>query len=170
MNKEQSVSSEDMIDVGESLLDWETWEYPPHERGRLWFVLAAIVGAALLVFSLATTNYLFAIVILMIGVVMFMSGMRHPDRITIHITDLGVVVGDHFHDYKDIKDFSVIYDPPDTKLLYLDFNQLWEPLHAIPLEDVDPVLVRDNLLPYVYENLAREEETLTDVLRRVYKL
>jgi len=35
---------------------------------------------------------------------------------------------------------------------------------------VDPNAVRDSLLPYAFENLSREEEALTDMVKRLYKL
>ena len=170
MNEEVETFDDDSVDVGESHVSWETWEYPPHERSRAWFVLAAIAGAILLVIAITSVNYLFAIIILLMGVILLINGLRHPDRVEVHVTDQGVVVGDHYYDYKDIKDFSIIYEPPEIKLLYIDFNRLLDPMVVIPLEDVDPNDVRDSLLPYVFENLKREDETLTDMLRRMYKL
>ena len=71
---------------------------------------------------------------------------------------------------KDIKEFALLYEPPIVKTLYVDFNSFWRPMVSIQLEDVDPNLVRESLLPYAYENLEREDETLTDMLRRMYKL
>ena len=160
----------DLFDAGHVQVSWETWEYPPHERSLLWFVMAGVIGVALLVYSIVTTNYLFGIVVLMMGVILLMDGLRHPDRVEVHVTDQGIIVGEQFYGFTVIKDFSIIYEPPIVKVLYIDFNQIWQPLLAIPLEDVDPNAVRDSLLPYVFENLKREEETLTDTLRRLYKL
>jgi len=160
----------DLFDAGHVQVSWETWEYPPHERSLLWFILAGVLGAALLVYSIITTNYLFGIVVLMMGVILLIDGLRHPDRVEVHVTDQGVVVGEKYYDFTAIKDFSIIYQPPVVKVLYIDFNQMWQPLLAIPLEDIDPNAVRDSLLPYVFENLQREDETLTDTLRRLYKL
>ena len=88
----------------------------------------------------------------------------------IHLTTLGVVMGEEFFRYQDIKDFSIVYNPPDVKLLYLDFHRLIHPLVALPLESANPNAVRDALLPYIFENLEREEEGLTDLVSRVYKL
>ncbi len=106
----------------------------------------------------------------MMGIILLINNLKHPNRLHIHITDAGIVVGHHFYDYKDIKDFSVIYEPPEIKILYVDFNSVLEPLLVLPLEDADPNEVRDALLPYAFENLDREEETLTDMVRRMYKL
>ena len=168
--QEPEILEEELIDAGEAQVSWKTWEYPPHERSVMWFIIAGIIGAALLVYAIVSTNYLFAIIVLMMGVILLIDGLRHPDRIDVHITDQGVVVGHNFYNFSALKDFSIIYAPPEVILLYIDFNNMWQPLLVVPLEDIDPNAVRDNLLPYVFENLSREEETLTDTLRRLYKM
>jgi hypothetical protein len=43
-------------------------------------------------------------------------------------------------------------------------------LLAIPLEDTDPNIVRECLLPFCPENLDRTQEPLTDRLKKRYKL
>lgn len=168
--REPLEDQEEFQEVGTSLISWETWDYPPVERSRTWYVIASILGAAMLVYAIVTANYLFAIILLMIGVILLMNGLRHPKRVEIHITNLGIVIGDTFHDYKDIKDFALVYEPPIVKNLYIDFNSVLRPLISISLEDIDPNLVREALLPFAFENLQREDEALTDILRRVYKL
>ncbi|HBK34076.1 TPA: hypothetical protein DEP34_00470 [Candidatus Uhrbacteria bacterium] len=155
---------------GDTLLHWEIDEYPRHTRSRLWFILVIGVGTALLLYAFLTANLTFAVVLLMIGIIMLISVVKEPSRLDIIITNTGLIVGDTYYDYPAIKDFSVVYDPPDVKYLYVDFRSTWQPLVSIPLEDVDPNQVRAHLLPYCAENLERMEEGLTDVLRRMYKL
>ena len=168
--EQEQVFDDDIVDAGHIEVSWQTWEYPPHERSIYWFIAAGVIGAALLVYSVVTANYLFAIIVLMMGVIMLIDGLRHPDRIDVHITDSGIVVGEEYYDFNMIKDFSIIYEPPEVKVLYVDFNNLFQPLLVVPLEDVDPNAVRDSLLPYAFENLSREEEALTDMVKRLYKL
>jgi len=161
---------EELEDVGTPLVSWEMWDYPPHERSRNWYIISSIIGGALLIFSVVTSNYLFAIIILMTGVILLMKGLQHPKRIEVHITDMGIVVDNTYYDYKDVKEFALVYEPPLVKTLYIDFNSILKPMISIPLEDTDPNAVRETLLPYVFENLDREDETLTDMLQRMYKL
>ncbi|RMD52024.1 FUSC family protein [Candidatus Parcubacteria bacterium] len=158
------------IDVGTALMSWEAWEFPPHQRSRTWYISAFVIGLVFLIYAVWSANYIFAVIILMMGIILLINGLRKPERVHVHITDLGIVFGNHFYDYKDIKDFAIVYDPPEVKILYIDFNNIFEPLLSIPLEDADPNQVRKTLLPYVLENLEREEETLTDTVRRLYKL
>ena len=155
---------------GKPIISWETWEYPKHERSVRWYLIAGTVGAALLIYAILTASFPFAVVILMIGIISLLNHLRDPQRITIHVTTNGIVIGQHFYAYKEVKNFSIVYEPPQVKLLYLDFVSVFHPLISIPIEDVDPNELRSALMPYVLENLYRTEETLTDVLRRVYKL
>lgn len=158
------------INIGTPQLEWEVDEYPAHQRSRFWYILAAVVGVALIIYAVATANFLFAVIILMVGVITLLSGFVPPDRVPVVITNTGVVVSDLYYDFQSIRDFSIAYDPPDVKNLYFEFHSPWQPLLTVPLEEVDPNQVRELLLPYCLENLQRVEENLTDVLRRLYKL
>ena len=158
------------INIGSPQLEWEVDEYPMHQRSKLWYILAAVIGVALIVYAVATANFLFAVIILMVGVITLLSSFVPPDRVPVLITNTGVVVSDMYYDFQAIKDFSIAYDPPHVKNLYFEFHSPWQPLLTVPLEDIDPNEIRDLLLPYCLENLQRVEENLTDVLRRLYKL
>ena len=158
------------INIGSPQLEWEVDEYPMHQRSKLWYILAAVIGVALIVYAVATANFLFAVIILMVGVITLLSSFVPPDRVPVLITNTGVVVSDMYYDFQAIKDFSIAYDPPHVKNLYFEFHSPWQPLLTVPLDDMDPNEVRELLLPYCLENLQRVEENLTDVLRRLYKL
>ncbi|TAL49831.1 hypothetical protein EPN81_04520 [Patescibacteria group bacterium] len=158
------------INIGSPQLEWEVDEYPAHDRSKRWYIIAAVLGVSLIVYAVATANFLFAVIILMIGVITLLTSFVPPDRVPVVITNTGVVVSDMYYDFQAIKDFSIAYDPPHVKNLYFEFHSPWHPLLTVPLEDTDPNEVRDLLLPYCLENLQRVEENLTDVLRRLYKL
>lgn len=167
---EEVPTSPEAIDAGDILLTWETWEYPPTERSGRWYAIATSVGLFCLIYAMFTANYIFAVIVVMFAVIVMMRDIRKPARTQTYITTEGVVFSDRLYTYKDIRDFSITYDPPQIKNLYLAFNRTSQPTVSIPLEDANPNLVRAALLPFVYENLGREGETLTDTLRRVYKL
>ncbi len=158
------------MDIGESLLEWEVDEYLQHERSRTWYILAVVLGVSLIVYAIATANFLFAVIILMTGVIMLLSTFKKPDRVPVFITTTGILVDDTYYDYEAVRDFSIVYDPPATSILYLDFFSQFQPLLAVPLEQMDPNEVRDALRPFCAENFSRNEERLTDVARRMYKL
>lgn len=161
---------QDTVDVGDILLTWETWEYPPVERSGRWYALATLGGLACLLYAMFSANYIFAVIVVMFAVIIMLRDMKKPARAQVYVTTEGVVFLDRLYPFKEIRDFSITYEPPVIKNLYLTFNVGVRPMLSIPLEDANPNLVRAALLPFVYENLARDGETLTDTLRRVYKL
>lgn len=157
------------IDVGRILLSWETWDLPPVERSTRWYVIAAVLGIGMIIYSLLTANFLFALIIVMFAVILLMRDLRKPSRVMIAITTDGIAYHHDFYPYKDIRDFAVIYEPPISNV-YISFNNRLTPPLSISLEDTDPNEVRAQLLPFVFENLDRDNESLTDTLSRVYKL
>lgn len=158
------------IDAGAAILSWDTWEYPPVERSRRWYVIASVIGIGLLLYALMSANFVFAVIILMFAVIQLMKELRKPARVQIHITNAGVVFGNDFYPYENIRDFSIVYFPPEVKTLYIAFNGFMSPTLTVPLEDVDPNEVRQSLLPYALENMNRDREYLTDLISRLYKL
>jgi hypothetical protein len=163
-------TEEEVVHIGIPQLEWEVHEYPEHQRSRRWYIFASVAGVALILYALATVNYLFAVIILMIGVITLLSTFVPPDRVWVTITNTGVVVDDMYYDFEAIKEFSIVYDPPHAKILYLEFHGVMHPLMSVPLEDQDPNTIRELLLPFCAENLERSEENLTDMMRRLYKL
>jgi len=164
------AEEQQQINIGVPLLEWEVDEYPAHQRSVSWYVIAAVLGVGLIIYAVATANFLFAVIILMIGVITLLSTFTPPERVLVTITNTGIVISDIYYDFEAIKDFSIAYQPPTVKNLYLEFHSAWHPLLMVPLEDEDPNQIRELLLPYCLENIHRIEESLTDVVRRVYKL
>ncbi len=172
MEDEQSQenSEQELTRVGEPLVVWEIDEYPRQVRSRRWYTVAGLGGLALIIYALATANFLFAVIILMFGVITLVADFKTPDRLTVGVTSTGLLVGDTYYDFRSVKDFSILYEPPDVKVLYIDFQSAWEPLLTIPLEDTDPNAIRECLLPFCAENLERTDISLTERLQKRYKL
>lgn len=166
----QEITPSEAIDAGDVLFSWETWEYPVTERSSRWYVIATTSGLACLLYAIFTANYIFAVIVVMFAVIIMMRDIKKPDRTHSYITTEGIVFSDKLYTYKEIRDFSITYDLPNIKNLYITFNSTFQPMLSIPIEEANPNLVRAALLPFVYENLGRDGETLTDTLRRVYKL
>lgn len=169
-NNDDVISYEfDPDDLGEVLVEWEVDEYPLHNRSRIWYIVAGVIGISLIIYAVITANFLFAVIVLMSGVITLLSIFVKPERISVVITTTGIVIGDMYYDFLSVRDFSIVYDPPDVKNLYLDFYAFSHPMITIPLEEIDPNVVRENLLIFCRENLDRTEEHITDVVRRLYK-
>jgi hypothetical protein len=167
-NREQE--NQEGVQIGRSLVAWEADEYPRQQRSARWYAIMGAIALACIIYAVLTANFLFAVIILMIGIITLLTSFQEPERIQIIITTTGIVIGDNYFEYRSVKDFSIVYQPPEVKTLYMTFKSVLQPLLVVPLEDADPNVVRDSLLPYCIEDLARTQERLTDTLRRVYKL
>jgi hypothetical protein len=158
------------IDAGVPMMSWESWEFPLVERSKRWYILASCAGLFLILYAVFTANFIFGVIVLMFAVITLIQDLKKPNRLPVHITSKGLVFGDQFFGFDQIRDFSLTYDPPTINTLYVSFHGRLQPMLSIGLEELNPNDVRKALLPFVFENLEREGESLTDVLRRVYKM
>ncbi len=155
---------------GKILASWQFPEFVKYERGSAWYVGASIIGAGLILYSILTNNYLFAIIVILIAFIVLIYLIREPMLINFDITEDGLELGSHFYPHKEIKHFWIIYEPPEVKRLYFEFKSGFRPRISIPLLDQNPLKVREMLLSYLSEDLEKEEESTTDLLERKFKL
>ncbi|MBI5621727.1 hypothetical protein HY933_02600 [Candidatus Falkowbacteria bacterium] len=155
---------------GEELASWEFPEFVAHERSRAWYVIAIIIGGLLLLYAVLAANFLFAVIILVAAVVIFLRSSQPPQSVPFALYEDGIRIGQKFYDFSEVKSFCIIYNPPEVKSLYFNFNSLWQPRMRIPLDDVDPLSLRDLLLEYLAEDLDQEDEPFSDGISRLFKL
>jgi len=95
-------------------------EYTKYHKTKNWYIGACTIGVILLAYSFLTTNFLFAIIIILITVVAILREGKEPKLIDVVITGEGIEFGNIFYDYDVLKDFSIIYKPKmEIKNLYL---------------------------------------------------
>jgi hypothetical protein len=155
---------------GETHLTWEIDEYQRYQHSFAWYIGASLVGIALLWYALATVNFLFALIIIIFAIVVILSGTREPHRVTIALTEDGVEMGTRFYPYRDFATFWLVYEPPLTKMVYLDPKSSFAPVFGMSLEDTNPNSVREVLLRSVREDLERDNEPFSDSLARLLKI
>jgi hypothetical protein len=72
--------------------------------------------------------------------------------------------------WSELKDFWIMYKPPEVKQLYFSFKRTIRPDMNIGLVHQNPLKVREVLREYLLENIEREEEPASEVLTRYFKL
>ena len=158
-------------DYGKKIISWQVPEYDKHERGQGWYIISAIFGLLFLVYSFMSGNFLFAAIIIIGALIIIMHDGREPVKVDFSITDEGIVVGKRFYDYDEIKDFSIIYKPhQEVKNLYFEFKSVIKPRLSIPLNDLNPLPIRENLLKYLPEDLERTDQPVSEALAKMFKL
>ena len=156
--------------IGDVVFAWGVNEYEKHERSRRWYVIAAAVGAALLLYSVISGNYLFALIVVLFGIILFLQDMQQPMEVSFAITEAGIVVGDKYYQFKELTNYWMVYNPPEVKNIYFSTGNVLKHRLQVPLLDNDPRPIKDFLNQFLVEDLEREEEPLSDRLGRMFKL
>ena len=157
-------------DHGKVLASWTIKEYTQYKRKLGWYVIAGLLGIVLLVYAVWTFNFLFAIIIILFGIIIYIQTRGKPEDMTVSVAEDGIEVGDTFYPYKLIKKFWIIYEPPEVKNLYLEINRIFRPELSIDMGKVNPLKVRKALLKYTEEDLEKENESNTDYISRQLKV
>lgn len=167
MPEKQNSSNE----LGKIITSWNIPEYDKHDRERNWYIIAAVVGLIFLIYSFFSGNFLFAAIIIIGAFVIIMHDGQEPVQINFSITDEGLIVGRNFYDYDVIKDFSIVYKPRENvKNLYFEFKNVVRPRLSIPLDKMNPLPIREDLLKYLPEDLERTDQPLSEALAKMFKL
>lgn len=152
--------------TGAVLHEWAVREYEEHPRSPYWYIVMIILGILLVAYGFFTGNFLFALIIILAGIIVFLQSYEEPIQIPFRITELGIIISNRFYSYSEFEHFAIVYHPPEVKTLYLDTKSFSKPLIRIPLQDQNPVAIRHTLQEFLLEDLEREEEPLSDRIAR----
>ncbi len=156
-------------DHGQMLMEWKFSELPNYSRSRRWYFGMSLFGLAAIAWSVFDRNPMFAIIVLLFLAIVFFQARQRSNIMTIRITEDGFEIGKNFYAHDDISKFWIIYKPP-AKTLYLRFKSAFRPVLGIPLEDTDPVKLRQSLTKYLTEDLDQEDEPASDAYGRLFKI
>lgn len=154
---------------GEILAEWQVPEYIKYERDITWYVVAGVIAAALLIHAIITKNFLFVIIIFLVGTITYFHERRHPEMLDFMIVEGGIILGSKYYAYKELKGFWIIYEPP-VKLLYFGTDHTMRKELPIHLEKENPLEIREILLDYLDEDLDKEDIANEENLARLLKL
>ncbi len=149
---------------------WEAPEYERYERGPRWYIIMSLCAVFLLAYAIWTANFLFAVLIVLIAIIFILAGNEPPKHVLAQIGENGVVWNGHLYLFQDIETFAIIYEPPYTKVLYIESKSTIKPRLRIPLEEQDPLILRTHLKNYVQENTEIQDEYFSDILARLLRL
>jgi len=157
-------------EYGEVLLEWKFPEYEEHKRTRSWYIGMIIVFIFFFLYSVFTNNFLFTIFIVLFAVMSFLHFKNPALEIDVKICEDGILIGKRFYEWLEIKNFRLVYRPPEVKKLYFDPKSSFIPEIAVFLKNKDPLEVRKILKDYLEEDLTRQEENIFDRLNRWLKI
>ena len=162
---------------------WQVPEYRVPKRGKKWYMAAGAIVLIMLFFCFfafrgwhlvflgTSSNYLFALFIIVVMIIMIINESRPPMMINVELGPEGVKIGSRFYDYDRIKNFVVLYKPRQSlKSVYFEFKGSVQPRISLPLRRLDALTVRNFLVRYLDENLERTEMPLSERLTKWLKL
>ena len=160
----------DQLIASQDAFVWEapSWEW--QSRGPSWYLWLGLVALVLVAYSIFTSNYLFAFIILLFSIIVILAGNEPPHPVLVQIGDHGIVFDGELYLYQDLNDFAIIFQPPETKVLYIQPKNLVRARLRIPLEDQNPVPIRLHLKQFVNEDLELRDEHASDIVARLLKL
>jgi hypothetical protein len=172
-----------IIEKSKNRLSWEVPEHKRIVRHKYWYIIASFFAFLLIFFSFFTisnfslvflgaqSNFLFALIIIIIATLMIINESQDPLVLVFSLNPEGVSIGRRFYDYSAFKHFSVIYKPSlGLKQLYLEFKNPVQPRLSIPLRRMDALTVRNYLVRFLEEDLDRTHPPLSEQLTKMLKL
>ena len=75
----------------------------------------AVVGIALLLFSVISGNYLFALIVVLFGIILFCRIVA-TGRGSFAITEAGIVVGNNYYPFKEVTQLLDYIQPSEVKI------------------------------------------------------
>ncbi|MDD2646850.1 MAG: hypothetical protein PHV78_02675 [Patescibacteria group bacterium] len=168
--EKQTQNDAEMVDRGEKLVEWNFTEYVHYQRTRAWYVLISLIGLALIIYSVLSNNFLFALITVLVIIILVLHSRRQPMDLSCAIFEDGIQVGGKFYEWDNIRSFRIVYRPPQAKLLYIDLKNFMLSDFSIPLNDQNPLELRDALKQYLTEELDRPYENITDRINRWLKI
>lgn len=158
------------VPTGEVVYEWWIKEYDKQEHSKRWYTIATIMVIGLLVYAVISQNYLFALTVVLFGIIIYLHDMQAPLDVYFALTNTGIILGKKFYRYNELSGFWIIYNPPEVKNLYFGLDNVVKHRLQVPLLDYDPRPVRDHLKRYLSEELDQEEEPFSDKMARAFKL
>jgi hypothetical protein len=139
------------------VLRWSAYEHEHIERDSDWYWALGIVAISIAVTSILFQDVLFGILIIVAATTIGLLARTPPDITQFEISDRGVRINGTLHRFREIISFWVEDEHPHHRpLLLVDTTKWLSPNLIIPIEHIDPALVRAYLQERVKEVHMKE--------------
>ncbi|MBI2030174.1 hypothetical protein HYT05_00985 [Candidatus Kaiserbacteria bacterium] len=124
------------------VLRWTAYEHEHVERTADWYWALGIVTLSVVVISVLLHNALFAVIMVLSSFTMILLARTPPQLVSFEISDRGIRTGKILHRYNEILSFWVEDETDDRPILLVDTTKWMAPNLIIPIEHIDPALIR----------------------------
>ncbi len=149
---------------------WEAPAFRKYERGSGWYLALTLVAVFLIAYAVWTANFLFAFIVFLSAILLLLVGNQEPKNVLVQVGNNGIVWDGKLYLFQDLENFAIIYQPPMSKVLYIEPKSTITPRLSIELQDENPVDLRNHLLQYMREDLDLQGEHLSDIVGRLLRI
>ena len=132
-------------------LRWNAYEHEHIERGADWYWALSIVTVSIGLVSILFHDVLFAILIAIAAATIAILAQYPPELAEFEISERGIRVAGKLHRYDEIISFWVEDEHDDRPLLLVNTVKFMHPNIIIPIEHIDPHLIRAYLKQHADE-------------------
>jgi hypothetical protein len=154
--------------IGEILYSWQAPEFEVYEKSRTWYIVGTVFILTMVTYAAFTNGPVMAITFILLGIMGYIYSQKDPRVITFSITSKGVLADKEFYSYENIFSFWIFYEPTHTKTISLHTKASVFPFVHIPIQDEDPVKLRELLLKNIQE--IKQDQSLIDTIEKVLHL
>jgi len=158
---ESNVSSTIPKPTSGKSVSWTATEYIDHKQGALWFVVLAVITAALsAAIYLLTKDYFGTAIVLILGLIVGVFAARTPKDLNYELSDDGLRVGQRLYPYDHFKSFAIIQDGALVSLDLLPIKRFMPPIstYFAPPDQTKIIGVLEAHLPYEERRLDAIEQ------------
>jgi len=146
------------------LLSWESPEFIVYQKTIWWYLAAALIFLALLVYSVITKDWMMLAVFLIAALVIFQYSQTKPKIKETIITEEEVQVGERVYPYGDLRSFWIA-SGKEGATLYLQKKNRFSSLIPIRISDQNPDKIKEVLSQYLILEPIEEEDILDRISR-----
>jgi hypothetical protein len=125
-----------------TVLRWSAYEHEHVERAADWYWALGIVTVSVVIISILLHDALFAVIAVLAACTIILLSRRPPQIVEFEVSDRGIRTGHTLHRYNEIISFWVEDEIGDRAVLLIDTVKWSAPNLIIPIEHIEPRLVR----------------------------
>ena len=137
-------------------LRWSAYEHDHIERGSDWYWALGVVALSIAITAIILHDLLFGILVILAAITLGLLARTPPELAHFEISERGIRVNGTLHRWDHIISFWVEDEHDDRPLLLVDTTKIMSPNLIIPIEEIDPSLVRAFLHEYAEEKHMKE--------------
>ncbi len=151
-------------------IEWQTKEFQYFPKSKMWFLVLFVVAGVIEVYFLLSGNFFAFVTFLLVFFVVILYSVKKPNVLRLRIDDSGVKVNENKYEFSEFQSFWIFYDsyrfdgPIEVKELLMQREGAFKQPLTIPLENQDPVVLRNFLNEYLDE--VEEKQSSIDILAR----